>query len=360
MDDFRGAAGEATRALDDFIGWLQKDLGPRARGDYALGRERLADRLRLVEGVEAPPEFLVALGERELRDAKKRFDDASKLVLADHPAADPLRVVEDDHAKPEELLAQAQAVVESVVAFTEEQRLVTLPQPERPRVVDMPPVLWGFVQLDQAAPLEVKARDAHLYIDPVEKQWTEARKLEHLRRLNHTALEQQAAHEVLGHYLQAERNRRAPTTEQKIAMAPAFLEGWAHYMERALVDAGFGDAKLRLLVERTTLVRAARLVAVVKLHALGGKLDDATKVFTEEALLDKDAARREAERAAVDPLVMLDALGRLELEKLRDDYREAHNGAALGAIHDAMLAHGSPPVTVLRKILLPGDTRSPL
>jgi hypothetical protein len=32
----------------------------------------------------------------------------------------------------------------------------------------------------------------------------------------------------------------------------------------------------------------------------------------------------------------------------------------LGAIHDAMLAHGSPPVTVLRRILLPNDNRSPL
>jgi uncharacterized protein (DUF885 family) len=360
MDDFRGAAGDASRALDDFIGWLQKDLAPRARGEFALGRERLADRLRLVEGIEAPADLLVALGERELRDAKKRFDDAAKLVLADHPGADPQRVVEDDHAKPEELLAQAQAVVESVVAFAEEQRLITMPHPERPRVLDMPPVLWGFVQLDQSAPLEVKPRDAYLYVDPVEKQWTEARKQEHLRRLNHSALAQQAAHEVLGHYLQAERNRRAPTTEQKIAMAPAFLEGWAHYMEHALVDAGFGDAKLRLLVERTTLVRAARLVAAVKLHALGMRLDDATKLFMEEALLDKDAARREAERAAVDPLVMLDALGRLELEKLRDDYRDAHEGITPGAIHDAMLAHGSPPVTVLRKILLPGDHRSPL
>jgi len=58
--------------------------------------------------------------------------------------------------------------------------------------------------------------------------------------------------------------------------------------------------------------------------------------------------------------VMLDALGRIELAKLRDDYRDAHEGTSLGAIHDAMLAHGSPPVTVLRKILLPGDHRSPL
>jgi uncharacterized protein (DUF885 family) len=362
MDDFRSASGDASRALDDFIAWLQKDLLPRARGDFALGRERLADKLRLTEGIEAPPELLVALGERELRNSKKRWDDAAKQVTAGHPGADPLKLVEEDHAKPDDLLAQAQAVVESVVAFAENEHLMTLPAPQRPRVVEMPPVLWGFVQLDQAAPLDAKPRDPHLYVDPVEKEWLERRKQEHLRVLNHSALTLQAVHDVLGHYVQGERNRRAPTTEQKIALAPAFLEGWANYVEVMAADAGLGaaDLKLRLVVERSTLLHAARLVAAVKLHAQGAKIDDAVKVFTDEALLDEFQARREAERAAVDPLVMLDALGRLELEKLRDDYKEAHPGVTVGAVHDAMLAHGSPPVTVLRKILLPDDKRSPL
>jgi uncharacterized protein (DUF885 family) len=362
MDDFRSASGDASRALDDFITWLQKDLQPRARGDFALGRERLADKLRLTEGIEAPPELLLALGERELRNSKKRWDDAAKQVTAGHPGADPLKLVEEDHAKPDDLLAQAQAVVESVVAFAENEHLMTLPEQKRPRVVEMPPVLWGFVQLDQAAPLDAKPRDPHLYVDPVEKEWLERRKQEHLRVLNHSALTLQAVHDVLGHYVQAERNRRAPTTEQKIALAPAFLEGWANYVEVMAADAGLGggDLKLRLVVERSTLLHAARLVAAVKLHAQGAKIDDAVKVFTDEALLDEFQARREAERAAIDPMVMLDALGRLELEKLRDDYKEAHKDVTAGALHDAMLAHGSPPITVLRKILLPDDKRSPL
>src|SRR5581483_11099459 len=42
-DDFRAAAGDASRALDDFAGWLQRDLLPRAHGDFALGRERFLE-----------------------------------------------------------------------------------------------------------------------------------------------------------------------------------------------------------------------------------------------------------------------------------------------------------------------------
>jgi uncharacterized protein (DUF885 family) len=169
-------------------------------------------------------------------------------------------------------------------------------------------------------------------------------------------------HEALGHYLQAELDRRAPTTMQKIALSPLFVEGWAGYVEEMMLSEGFlpGDARLRLAVARATLLRAARLVASVRLHALGAKIDDAVKVFTDEAGLDDYTARREAERAALDPMVLADALGRIAIGKLRDDWRAAHDGAALGAFHDALLRHGTPPPILLRRVMLPGDTASPL
>jgi uncharacterized protein (DUF885 family) len=113
-------------------------------------------------------------------------------------------------------------------------------------------------------------------------------------------------------------------------------------------------------VARATMLRAARLVAAVRLHALGAKLDDVQKVFTDEAGLDDYQARREVERAATDPLVLGDALGRVVIDKLRDDWRAAHPGASLGAFHDAFLRHGTPPPALLRRLLLPADTASAL
>ncbi|HUS65605.1 MAG TPA: DUF885 family protein, partial [Kofleriaceae bacterium] len=92
----------------------------------------------------------------------------------------------------------------------------------------------------------------------------------------------------------------------------------------------------------------------------GAKLEDAVKIFTDGADLDEYPARREVERAAADPMVLADALGRLEIERLRDDWRAAHEGASLGMFHDALLAHGSAPIAVIRRILLPDDQRSPL
>jgi uncharacterized protein (DUF885 family) len=141
-----------------------------------------------------------------------------------------------------------------------------------------------------------------------------------------------------------------------------FIEGWAGYVEEMMLAEGWlpGDAKTRVSVARATLLRAGRLVAAVKLHALGAKLDDAVKVFTDEVGLEDYQARREAERAAIDPMVLGDALGRIAITKLRDDWRTAHPGAPLGAFHDALLRHGTPSPILLRKVLLPGDTASAL
>jgi uncharacterized protein (DUF885 family) len=147
-----------------------------------------------------------------------------------------------------------------------------------------------------------------------------------------------------------------------VALSPLFVEGWAGYVEEMVLAEGWlpGDAKVRVAAARATALRAARLVAAVRLHALGAKIDDAVKVFTDEAGLDDAQARREAERAAIDPMVLGDALGRIAIMKLRDDWRAAHNGAPLGAFHDALLRHGTPSPILLRKLLLPGDTASPL
>jgi uncharacterized protein (DUF885 family) len=361
LEELRNASGNASRALDDFASWLTRDLLPRAHGDYALGRDRLMELLRRGEGVDVTPELLVSLGERELKDARRRLDEAARAATG-KSGADVSKLLEEDHGRPEELLTSAQEMLESAVKFARTQGLWSPPDPERPRVIEMPPALWGFMQLQMPGPLEPHAHEAYLYVDPVDKSWPDRRKQEHLRTFNRPVMARTMLHEALGHYVQAELDRGAPTTMQKVALSPLFVEGWAGYVEEMMLAEGWlpGDAKVRVAAARATVLRAARLVAAVRLHALGAKIDDAVKVFTDEAGLDDSQARREAERAAIDPMVLADALGRIAILKLRDDWRAAHVGAPLGAFHDALLHHGTPSPILLRKLLLPGDTASPL
>ena len=361
LDDLRNASGDASRALDQYAEWLSRDLLPRAHGDYALGRDRLMETLRRGEGVDVTPELLVSLGERELKDARRRLDDATRAATG-KSGGDIGKLLEEDHGKPEELLISAQQMLQNAVEFARNQRLWAAPEPERPKVIEMRPALWGYMQLSMTGPLEKPAHEAYLYVDPVDKSWPDRKKQEHLRTFNRPVMARTLLHEALGHYVQAEIDRHAPTTMQKVALSPLFVEGWAAYVEEMMLAEGWlpGDARVRVAAARATVLRAARLVAAVRLHALGGKIDDAAKVFADEAGLEDVQARREAERAAIDPMVLGDALGRIAILKLRDDWRAAHAGAPLGAFHDALLRHGTASPILLRKVLLPGDTASPL
>jgi hypothetical protein len=280
------------------------------------------------------------------------MDDAAKLLGQGKPGVDVGKLIEDDHAKPDELAAGAQAILEAILEELRQQKLVTLPEPARPKVLEMPPALWGFAQLSAARPLEARPRDPVIWIDPIDKAWPERRKQEHLRTLNRAALVASLSHE-LAHYLQAERNRRAPSTAQKLALAGSLMEGWPGYFERMVLDQGLGggDPKLRYTLERAAVVRAARFVAAVRFHALGTRLDDIVKLFADDAGLDDYSARREAERVATDPMVFADALGRVELEQLRESWRVEHPDAPLSAFHDAVLAHGSIPVALLKIVV---------
>ncbi len=363
-DEFRAASGDAARAIDDFVAFLQKDLLPRAHGDLALGRDRFMQKLEASEGLTFSPEALMAIGERETKDSRRRIDELTKQILVGRPAGtDVTKVIEDDHGKAEELLPQAQGQVDALVAFLKSHDLLDLPRApgiERPLVVEMPPEKWGYVMLHVAGPLEGKPHDPVVYVDPVDKTWT--RKQEHLRLLNHSAMLAALLHELVGHYIQGEQNRQIASLPLRAAFDPFFLEGWAHYAERMLLAEGFApdDPRVRMQVERTTLLKAARLVASVKLHALGARLEDAVKVFTDEAGLDDAGAKHEAERVAADPMVLGDTVGRLILQKLQVDWLAAHANDDLSDFHAAVLSHGSLPPIALRRLLLPEDANAPL
>jgi hypothetical protein len=381
-DEMRQASSEATRALDDFLRWLERDVKSKPRGE-ALGRERLFTRLRLSEGLEVAPEDLLVAFDRALRDARHRADEVSRQLVGGKLGADAARLssaelareagkmLEEDHGKPEDLALLAQSQIDAILAFGDKERLLPLAPGEAgardggvphdggaprhgPTVADMPPHLWGFLRLVVARPLE-KPRDPIVYIDTVGKSWPERRKSEYMRAFNRPQMLLRMMHEIGGHLVFEERNRRAPTTAQKTARSTAFLEGWAHYVEHALVDAGFaaGDLRLRVAIERAAVLRAARAIAAVKFHALGASRDEILRIFTDEAGLDRESADREIERVAVDPMVLNDCLGRLVIEKLRTDWRAAHPDASVGDFHAALLAHGSTPLGLLRPMLVP-------
>ena len=135
----------------------------------------------------------------------------------------------------------------------------------------------------------------------------------------------------------------------------AFVEGWAHYCEHMMMEAGFrrGDVTLRLGQLAESLVRLARFVVGIRLHCEDLSVEQGMRFFRDEAFLEEATARREAERGTFDPGYIVYSLGKLMMLKLRHDYQEQVDGKfSLRTFHDAVLAQGTAPLWAHRRLLL--------
>ncbi len=152
----------------------------------------------------------------------------------------------------------------------------------------------------------------------------------------------------------------AATKIEKIFGSYAFIEGWAHYTEKMMLDEGYGNngdpvraAKYRLAQSGDALLRLCRLCVSVKTHCQGMTLDEGTKFFMDNWYQGDKPSRLEALRGTFDPGYLFYTIGKLEILKLRADYQKQEGANySLEKFHDKMLDNGMPPIRFLRELLL--------
>src|SRR5208283_3891377 len=106
------------------------------------------------------------------------------------------------------------------------------------------------------------------------------------------------------------------------------------------------------------LLRVCRLCASIQMHCQGMNLDEATKFFETNCYYEEKPARQEAVRGTFDPEYLYYTVGKLEILKLREDYRKQEGAKfTLQSFHDELLRHGEPPLRLLREAML-HDPRS--
>ena len=82
-------------------------------------------------------------------------------------------------------------------------------------------------------------------------------------------------------------------------------------------------------------------------------VDEATKFFQDNCYYEQKPAHQEAMRGTFDPEYLLYTLGKLEILKLREDFKEQEGAKfSLQKFHDEMLRHGAPPIRLLREVML--------
>jgi len=358
LGDLADTSTEAATAIKSYIDYLETDLAPRAKASFRLGRERFEQKLKHEEGITLTAERLLTIALRELGEVQEEFRSVAGRLNGGDPI-DTWRRAKEDHPQPGQLVSVGQQQVIELTEFVQRQGIVTVPDGEPVVVAPSPDFYrWAFASMWTPGPFESKPSRAYYYLTDVDRSWPPERQEEHLRDFNIPTLWNVSIHEVFpGHFLQSRHLRGVESKVRKSTFfAPSsFVEGWAHYCEQMMMEAGFrrGDASIRLGQLSEALVRLARVVVAIRLHCEDMSVEQGMRFFRDEAFLEEANARREAERGTFDPTYLVYSVGKLMLLKLRRDYKEQQGSKySLRAFHDALLAQGSAPFWAHRRLLL--------
>ena len=358
LSDLADASTEAAHAIGRYVEYLESDLAPRSRGSFRLGCDRFEQKLRIDEGITLDASRLLAIAMRELRAGQEEFIRAASRLDGADPY-DAWSRAKHAHPRAGEVVAVAQQQLDELATFITRNDLVSLPDAAQVRVAPTPRFYrWTFASMWTPGPFETRPLRAFYYITDADPAWPVERQEEHLRDLNFGALWAISIHEVYpGHFLHYQHLRQLTSALRKSILfsSAAMVEGWAHYSEQMMIEAGFRrqDTTVRLGQLAEALVRLCRFVVGLRLHCEDMSVEQGVRFFRDEAYLEETSARREAERGTFDPSYVLYSLGKLMVLKLREDYKAAAAGRfSLRQFHDTLLANGTVPLWLHRTLML--------
>ena len=365
LGDLADASTEAAHAIGAAIRHFEEDVAPRARGSFRLGRENFEQKLALEEGITLGADKLLAIATRELDATQEEFRRAaSRLDGADPMAA--WQKAKQQHPAAGALVSTAQEQLDELRAFIARQGLVTVPEGTAVVVGPTPRFYrWTFASMWTPGPFETRPQRAYYYITDPDPSWPEDKQEAHLRDFNDGALWSISIHEVYpGHFLHYQHLRQLTSSFRKSILfsSTAMVEGWAHYVEQMMVEAGFrrNEATVRLGQLAEALIRLCRTIVGIRLHCEDLSVEQGVRFFRDNAYLEESAARREAERGTFDPSYVLYSLGKLAILKLREDARAREDASfSLRRFHDTLLGNGTVPLWLHRRLML-GDANGAL
>ena len=373
---FLDANRKAANALNDYAAWLQREKLPKASLDFALGEEKFRRFLAQTELVDLPPKKILQIGMAQLKAEQDAFAEAAKKIDPNKSPIEVFKQIQGEHPTPQNLIPDVAKDLDKIRKYVLSHHLVSIPSDIRAKAKETPQYLraTSFASMDTPGPFEKRATEAYYYVTPTENDWPDKQKQEWLTAFNYYTSDITSIHEAYpGHYVQFLHLNASPASKvEKIFGSYAFIEGWAHYCEKMMLDEGYGSptssspseedakraAKYCMAQADEALLRLCRLCASIKMHTQNMSLDEATKFFRDNCYYEEKPARQEAIRGTFDPGYLNYTLGKLQILKLRDDYKtQEGDDFSLQKFHNELLNHGMPPIRFLREIMLKGQSK---
>jgi uncharacterized protein (DUF885 family) len=371
LAEFRAGNQKVMDELKSYGQWIEKDLKPQAHGDFRLGADNFSKKLLYDEDVDIPLDRLLEIGMANLRLNQQAFKDTAAKVDPSKTPQQILEELEKDHPTPDKLLQTFRDTLGGLKDFLAQHHIVKLPSEVLPIVQETPPFARAltFASMDTPGPFEKVAKEAFFNVTLPESSWKPEQVEEHMEGFNRGTIISTAVHEVYpGHYTQFLWVPYAPSKVRKLLGCSSNAEGWAHYSEQMMLDEGYGRTpgvdqdhdtaflKLRLGQLQDALLRNARFIVGIQMHTGKMTFDEGVAFFEKEGYQSHMNGLRETKRGTSDPTYLYYTLGKLEILKLRDDYKKKVGaGFSLENFHNELLKQGFPPIKLLRQRML-GDS----
>src|SRR5690242_8745752 len=348
LAEFKASNGAVIEDLKHYENFVREDLLPNSNGDFRIGAENYRKKLLYDEMVDIPLERLLQIGYDDLHRNQQAFKDVAAKIDPKRTPQQILEELEKDHPAPNKLLPTFRSVLGGLRGYIEAHHIVSLPSPQPPIVEETPPFARALTSasMDTPGPYERVAKEAFFNVTSPEPNWPPKKVQSWMEGFNRGTIISTAVHEVYpGHYVQFLWLYDAPSKVRKLIGAGSNAEGWAHYCEQMMLDEGYGnnDPKLRIGQLQDALLRDARFIAGIEMHTGKMTLEQATDFFVKEGYQTQAVSEREAKRGTSDPTYLVYTLGKLEIMKLRADYKaKMGDKFSLQQFHDEFLRQGFP------------------
>ncbi len=350
--EFDTASQAAATAMREIGTWLESQRAT-ATQDFALGADRFARMLAATEGVNTPLAELEAIG---MADLKRNQDAFAEACAKFAPGATIEACTAKMNAnKPEGgPVAEARRQIPMLRAFVIEKDLVSIPGTEEALVEESPPYnRQNSAYIDPPGPFD-KGIPSVYYISPPDPSWT--KEVQDGFVPGKQDLLFTSVHEVMpGHFVQFLHANRSPSLFGQLFVGYAYAEGWAHYTEEMMWEAGLnkGDPETHIGQLANALLRDCRFLSAIRLHSGKMTQEQSRELFIKECHQDEGTARQQSARGTYDPAYLNYTLGKLMIRKLRADWTASRGGTkAWKGFHDAFLSYGGPPVPLVRQAMM--------
>lgn len=377
----REAMATARTAVEKQQTWLEKELLPKAAGDFRLGPRLFDEKLSFT--------FHTRLTRDQIRDRARRgleqvreemYRIAQEVYLRKHPYTRfpekptpeyrqaiiraGLELAASDAPSPDAVVETAKDTLATATEFVREKDLMTLPD-DPLDIIIMPEFQRGVstAYCDSPGPLDVGQKTFYA-VAPLPADWNSQQIESFLREYNIRSIHELTIHEAMpGHFVQLAFANRYPSTLRAVLSSGVFIEGWACYTERMMVDEGYlgGDPLMKLVSYKWYLRTIANALIDQAIHVDGMTRDEAMRLMIEDTFQEEREAAGKWTRAQLTSTQLSTYfVGLQEHLDLRREVEAAWGQEfTLKRYHDKVVSFGSPPVQFVRALMLDREVPRP-